>query len=159
MRHRPFFALLSACLAISACAAASTPPKPPENPVEIAVAVEPTAAAPGERVSVSVSLTPVKGIKLNKYPKITLAVPESAGLSAGASTEVGNDAPPPPDQPLDGNYFKAAAPLSVDLELDPAIAPGSHSFDGKLRYFYCVVESGFCAPKNVTLQIPVKVEN
>ena len=29
--------------------------------------------------------------------------------------------------------------------------------EAKLTYYYCVVESGFCAPKRVPVNIPLKI--
>ena len=120
------------------------------------VAVQPAAVAPGGEAEVTVKVSPRPGIKLNRYPRIRVAVPGVEGLVAAAEGSVGNDAPPPPDR-LEGNYFESAEPLRLKLRLDGAAAKGKHTIEAKLSYFYCVAASGFCAPAKEILRIPVTV--
>lgn len=96
------------------------------------------------------------GFKLNKYPKVKLAVPGVEGLVAGGETVIGSDAPPPPDR-IETNYFKAVDPLRLRLAVKPGAASGPHDVDAKLSFFYCVAASGFCAPGKLALKIPVNV--
>lgn len=155
--RKTLVSLLSPVLLIPALAALAAQPKPPQNPARIEVRVSPEPTSPGDQVEVSVRLDPLDGIKINRYPKIQLSVPATEGLVAAAEVSVGNDAPPPPDR-LEANYFKTVDPLILTLNVDPAARAGDHSIEGKLRYFYCVIESGFCAPARVALKIPISVE-
>jgi hypothetical protein len=99
---------------------------------------------------------PNAGIKINKYPKIKLAVAEQPGLVAPAEGTVGAAAPPPPED-LESNYFKTVDPVSLSLKLDAKAAPGRHEIPARLTYFYCVAASGYCAPARVNVKIPVEV--
>ena len=39
-----------------------------------------------------------------------------------------------------------------DLTLDAGAAPGAHAIPAKLKYYYCVKKSGFCAPKKMAVR-------
>src|SRR5262245_3183145 len=126
-------------------------------PVKVAVTVSPSAVAAGTEAKATLQLTPNPGIKLNKYPKIKIRIPESAGLVGAAEASIGNPGPPPADN-LDANYYHGAVdPLSVTFRLDPAAGKGRHDVAGELRYFYCVAASGYCAPAKVAVTIPVTI--
>jgi hypothetical protein len=142
----------------SAWAASTAPPAKPTGaePVKVGIAVAPTAVAAGSEAEVTVALSVNPGFKVNKYPKIKLAVPAVQGLVGGAEISSGSDAPPPPDR-LESNYFKTVDPLKLKLAVDPSASPGRHDVDAKLSYFYCVAASGYCAPAKVALKIPITV--
>ena len=128
-----------------------------EAPVKIAVLVSPAAVAAGSDTSVTVSLDPRPGIKMNKYPKIKLQVPAVPGLVDAAERSLGNSAPPPADQ-LDSNYFHGGVdPLTVTLHLDAQATKGPHEIRAKLSYFYCVAASGYCAPAKTEVTIPLTI--
>ena len=130
---------------------------PPDAPVKISVAVAPQAISAGTDAVLTVKLAPKTGIKLNKYPKIKLQIPQIPGLVDAAEQSMGNPAPPPADQ-LDANYFSGSIdPLTLTLHLDAQAAKGRHDIIAKLSYFYCVAASGFCAPAKTELKIPVTV--
>ena len=118
--------------------------------------VEPTPVAAGAEAKVTAQLVPNAGIKINKYPKIKLAVTEQAGLVAGAEGSVGASAPPPPED-MESNYFKSVDPVALSLKVDPKAAKGKHEIPARLTYFYCVAASGYCAPARVNVKIPVEV--
>jgi hypothetical protein len=120
------------------------------------ILVEPNPVVAGTEAKVTAQLVPNAGIKINKYPKIKLAVAEQAGLVAAAEGSVGAAAPPPPED-LESNYFKTIDPVSVPLKLDPKAAKGKHEIPARLTYFYCVAASGYCAPARVNVKIPVEV--
>jgi len=135
---------------------AASPPQPPEVPANLEISVSPDGVAAGQEARVIVKLRPIDGVKINRYPKIKLHVPQQDGLVAEARAEVGNDKPPAPDA-MAANYFKTVDPVTLTLQLDAGLAPGNHEIDGKLTYYYCVSASGFCAPKRVGIKIPVAV--
>lgn len=135
---------------------AAVPKSPGGDPVRIDVSVAPPSVAPGGEAEVTVRLAPNSGFKLNRYPKIKVAIPAVEGLVGASEAAVGNDGPPPPDQ-LETNYFKTVDPVHVAMRLAPAASPGRHEIDAKLSYFYCVAASGFCAPAKVSIKIPVTV--
>lgn len=149
--------LALACILTAATRISGADPKAPKgDPATISIAVSPESVAPGGEAAVTVRLVPGSGIKINKYPRIKVIVPEKAGLVAASEASVGNDSAPPPDK-LETNYFKTIDPVQLKLKLDTAAPKGRQEIDGKVSYFYCVAASGYCAPAKVAVKIPVVV--
>ena len=86
-----------------------------------------------------------------------MKVAKIEGIVAEASGSVGSKTPPPPDE-MDNNYFKTVDPLVLNLQLEPGLKAGEYEIPAKLKYFYCVKASGYCAPKKEELSITVTVE-
>jgi hypothetical protein len=137
-------------------AAVAGPTKPPAEPAKIHIEVSPEEVAPGGRATVTLQLHPIDGIKINRYPKIKLVIPDQPLLGSPSELQIGNDAPPPPES-ADDNYFKTVDPLELNLQIDDDASAGKHEIEGKLTYFYCVIASGFCAPARVPVKIPVVI--
>ena len=129
---------------------------PPKEPAHLAISVSPDTVAPGGAARVTLRIQPKDGVKINRYPKIKLQVPEQEGLAEASSAEIGNDRPPPPDQ-MDTNYYKVVDPVEIDLKLADGVSAGRHELDARITYFYCVTASGFCAPARLPIKIPVVV--
>ncbi len=153
---RSTVAVLVVGLGLFSADLAAAPPKPPKEPAKIKVSVAPAKVAPGSEARVTVVLTPIDGVKINKYPKVRLRVAEQEGLVAAGEVWVGSAKPPPPDQ-LDKNYFETVDPLVLGLSVADAARTGSHRIEAKLSYAYCVIASGFCAPTTVPVMIPLDV--
>jgi len=136
--------------------AVAADPRPPAEPARLRVSVSPETVAAGEVARVRLELEPKDGIKINRYPKIRLQVEPREGLVGAAEAAVGNDAPPPPDQ-VGANYFDRVDPVVLELPVVPGARPGSHRIEGRVTYFYCVTESGFCAPSRSTVEIPLEI--
>ena len=153
------FAVLAICAALVAPGMMSAAPNSsqPANPAKVTVSVSPGSVAPGGEAQVTVKLTASSGIKINRYPKIKVSVPATEGFVAEAEAEVGNDSPPPLDDP-ESNYFEVVDPVTLKLDLDDSIKSGAHEIEGKLIYYYCVTKSGFCAPKRTSVKIAVNVK-
>jgi len=149
---------LAAAAALMACAlaAAGEPAKPPAEPAKIEISVTPKIVPAGGSAEATLRLTPIEGVTINRYPKITLTIAAQEGLVGGAESAIGNDAPPPPEQ-SGGNYFDKVDPLRIEIAVDSSAKPGLHDIEAKLKYFYCVKKSGFCAPKKATVKIPLTV--
>jgi hypothetical protein len=145
---------LTLALGIVTTVLGEAPPRPPAKPADIRMEVVPASVPPGGDVRVIVRVEPIAGVKINRYPKVELAVPASAGLVAGSTVSVGNDAAPPPEQ-LETNFFKDLS-LELPLSVDAAASSGAHQVSGKLTYFYCLTGS-FCTRKSVDLTIPLNV--
>ena len=130
-----------------------------KEPAKIRIEVEGGSVAAGAAANVVLQLEPKSGVKINKYPRITLKVAEHDGLSAGAEGSAGADAPPPPDR-MDDNYFPkdGIAPVRLELPIAADATPGSYEVEGQLKFFYCVSASGFCAPSKQTVSIPVTIK-
>jgi len=136
---------------------AGSDPKIPKEPARLDLRVAPSTVSPGSEVTVTLRIKAKSGININQYPKISLKVAEVAGVTAAGLVTRGNDAPPPPER-LKENYFKTIDPLVLKLTLDPKVKPGKHEIQAKLKYFYCVAASGFCAPFKTDLTISVTVK-
>jgi len=127
----------------------------PEDPAKIQVQVSPEAVGPGDEVEVTVKVTPDSGIKINRYPKVSLKVAEVEGLVEAAETFVGDKTAPPPDK-MKGNYFKTVDPLVLTLSVSDDAEPGEHKITAKLKYTFCL-KSDACFMKRETVRIPVTV--
>ncbi len=150
--------VLLLALAVARAAVDAAPKKPSgADAVKIGLGVSPSAVAAGSQAEVTVTLTVNPGFKLNRYPKIRLAVPAVEGLVAGGEVTSGSDAPPPPDK-LETNYFKSVDPIKLKLAVASSASKGRHDVDAKLSYFYCVAASGYCAPAKIPLKIPITVQ-
>jgi hypothetical protein len=159
MRKNALFtpiAVLAVILHTFPVLAATSATKPPKEPAKLDLKVSPNAAAPGEQVQVTLRIKPKAGIKINKYPKISMKVAEVADLVKAAEVYMGDDKAPPPEK-MAGNYFSSVAPLVLKLVLDPKASAGKHEIAAKLKYYYCIKASGFCAPFRTTLPISVEV--
>ncbi len=128
-----------------------------DEPVDLHIQVDPESASAGQEVRVTLQLTPRAGYKLNKYPRISIKVPKIAGVVSASSGSVGSKTPPPPEE-MEDNYFKTVDPLVLSLNLDPGLKAGKYEIAAKLKYYYCVKASGYCAPMRLDLSIPVTVE-
>ena len=160
MRHLNIYISILAGLLLVFFAAdgtAAESPKPPAVPAHIAIEVDPVVVAPGSETIVSLQLSPVDGVKINRYPRIRLKVPQTEGLVGAVEGSVGNDKAPPPGQ-METNYFKKVDTVQVTLAIDDHAPLGMHEIPAKLTYFYCVTASGFCAPKTVPIEISLRVE-
>jgi len=130
---------------------------PPKTPADVEISVLPAPVAPGAKAEVLLILKPRAGIKINRYPKVTLDVPAAGDLVGASEGSLGNDAPPPIGQ-LDANYFdKTIEPLKLSLDVSSAARSGRHEVEGQLTYYYCVTRSGFCAPKRTPVKIALDV--
>jgi hypothetical protein len=155
-RHLPAAVLVLFASACGATASAGSSATPVKEPAKIAVTASPDPAQAGAESLVTVRLTPVAGIKINKYPKIQLKVAELSGVVAAASASVGSSEPPPPDQ-IESNYFKSVDPVELKLRISPSASAGRHEVPAQLTYYYCVAASGYCAPAKVPVTIPITV--
>jgi hypothetical protein len=142
---------------LAADGVAAETPKPPAVPAHFELEVHPAVVSPGSQTQVLLQLSPVDGVKINRYPRVRLNVPETSGLVGAIEGSVGNDKAPPPGE-MDANYFKKVDPVRITLAIDANAAVGMHEIPAKLTYFYCVKASGFCAPKTVSVEIPLRVE-
>ena len=122
--------------------------------IDVQIAGQPIA--PGQTARVTVTVVPASGVKINRYPKIKVTVDEVEGLVAAAEASMGNPKPPPVDDP-ESNYFKKPEPLELDLTLSADAPSGRQEIEGKIKYFYCVTSSGYCAPARAAVTIPINV--
>lgn len=130
-------------------------PKKPDS-VNLTVKVEqsPTAVSPGQTADLAIALELPKGIQLNKYPGVTLAVDKAPGFEPIEDKPFAGSREPIED--LDDFYFETFDPLRLSVTPRAGRA-GKRSIDATLSYFYCVKKSGFCAPRKqkVTLNVDV----
>ena len=155
MRYLEICAILTLFLGTLVHAAAPAGP-PPGDPATFEISVAPGAVPAGGTANVSLKLVPAAGIKINKYPKIKLAVAEQAGLVGAAEGVLGTNEAPPADK-MDTNYFKTIDPVTLTLQVSGDASAGKHEIPAKLTYYYCVAASGYCAPAKVPVKIAVTV--
>ncbi len=136
--------------------AIAAPLKPPENPAKITLSVAPESVAPGGHAEITLTIDPISGVKINRYPQIKLKVPDQQGLVGEAEIAIGSKTRLPLDD-QGSNFWKKVAPLHLTLTIDAAATSGEHEIEAKLTYYYCVSDN-FCAPKRVPLTIPLDVE-
>lgn len=153
MRTQPLTAVLSLVAALSSASFAG-PVVPPKEPAKVRVAVTSAAGGHGE---FTLRLEPIPGVKINRYPKIKISVPEQPGLLAAAELSHGDERAPAPEK-LATNYYETVPALSVRLEIAEDTATGRHELEGSVKYFYCMPASGFCAPHRETFKIPVSID-
>ncbi len=132
------------------------PPKPPENPAKITVSVAPESVAPGGQAEVTLTIEPISGIKINRYPQIKLQVPDQQGVVGEAEVAIGSKTPLPLDD-QGSNFWKKVDPVNLTLTVDADATSGEHEVEAKLTYYYCLSDN-FCAPKRVPLTIALDVE-
>ncbi len=149
-------AALGTLLFSAALASGPGATKPAGDPAKLVVTVNPAAAAPGQQVEVVVRVEPNPGIKVNRYPKMKLQVPATAGLVGEAEVSVGASEMPPLEQ-AEQNYYKTVDPVTVKVSVDPKAPKGAHKVQAKFTYYYCVAASGYCAPERASLTIPLQV--
>ena len=127
----------------------------PDVNLKIDVTVPSTAVKAGSKSQVVVTLTPPSGIHINQYPPIRLTLENAPPVTfEPESYKLGLDAMP--DNP-EKNPFKTIDPIKVNFRVGPHAADTKVPVKGKLKFFYCVVASGYCAPgtKEVSFTVPV----
>jgi hypothetical protein len=127
--------------------------KPPD--LKITVSQSPDPGSGGMDVEVRVAVAAPDGIALNQYPGITLTVTPAAGLSL-AQTEAFVGTKKPIEDPAQFGFKGPIDPLKLAMKVKPG-EKGTRTLDGSLKFFFCVKASGYCAPGEMKLKIPVKL--
>lgn len=132
--------------------AARGPVKTPD--LKLTVTQSPDPAQAGREFELSIAIVPPTGITLNQYPGITLKIEKAPGLRL-RDAEVFVGVRKPIEDPAEFP-FKTIEPLK--LYATPAPGVGSPTtLEGTLKFFYCVKASGYCAPGEMKVKIPVKL--
>ena len=129
--------------------------KPGEIDLKIDVSVDKPPVAAGSQGEAVMTLTPPAGIHINRYPPVRLTLEPPSAVTFDATTfKVGLDAMP--DDP-EKNPFETVDPIRMKFKVGQAARAGQVPVKGKLKFFYCVAKSGYCAPgnKDVTFNVPV----
>ena len=149
--------LLLVVLAVSIAAVSAPqagPRKKKAEPVTMGIETvqKPEAGAKGKSTELLVTLVPPKGIKLNRYPGITLTVTKAKGLDVSAEEVfVGDKEMKDPEK----NEFMPVEPLVFSVVPKKT---GKLYVEGSVKYFYCIKATGFCKPGKQTVKIPVSVD-
>ena len=156
--RRVFHGSLARALAVAACIAgplAAVRAAIPEVDVKIDVALAPGAVKAGTKSEAVVTLTPPSGIHINQYPPIRLTFENAPPVTFEPdSYKLGLDKMP--DDP-EKNPFKSVDPIKVKFRVAPHTADANVPIKGKVKFFYCVAASGYCAPERASLTIPLQV--
>jgi hypothetical protein len=143
--------LFLAAPALPGLAGPATKVKAPD--LKITVTQDPDPGKAGQPVTVRVAVEPPAGIKLNQYPGITLKVTGTDGVTLESAEAFVGTKKPIADPAQFG--FKHIDPLTLKATSG---RPGARTLEGTLTYFYCVIESGYCAPGELKLRIPVSIK-
>ena len=106
---------------------------------------------PGQKANVNVSFSVLKEYKINRDPKISLALTPVAGVKL-ASTSIEAS---PIDKKSTDEYFVDLPILKVGVTVAKA---GKYEVPGKLTYFFCHKTDGFCSKQTVDVKISLKAE-
>ena len=143
---------MAACLAAPLTA---TRAAIPEVDVKVEVALAPGAVKAGSKSEAVVTLKPPSGIHINQYPPIRLTFENAPPVTFEPdSYKLGLDQMP--DNP-EKNPFTTVDPIKVKFRVAPHTADAKVAIKGKVKFFYCVAASGYCAPgtKDVVFTVPV----
>jgi uncharacterized protein (DUF58 family) len=127
----------------------------PDVDLKIQVALASSAVKAGSKSEAVVTLTPPSGIHINQYPPIRLTLENAPPVTFEPdSYKLGLDAMP--DNP-EKNPFEKIDPIKVRFRVAPHASDAKVAIKGKLKFYYCVKASGYCAPgtKDVTFTVPV----
>jgi len=111
----------------------------------------PPSIKAGRKADVTVSFNVVNGYKINRDPKVSLAVTPVAGVTVEKKAiEASSLDPKAKDE-----YFVDLPILKVGVT---AAKAGKYQLPGKLTYFFCSKADGFCSKQTVDVKIPLLVE-
>lgn len=125
-----------------------------ENGTEESVALAlKTSVERGDGLELRLTMTPPDGVMLNRYPGITLDLEQTGDLQLDA-----------------GSYFVGSREPITDLsqayfDEDPEIVISAQNrgeaqqeLRGELSFFYCLKESGVCAPATQSVRLSVLLD-
>ncbi len=142
----------SAPLAPGPAALAGAKKAPPR--MDLKLAQDPPRAAVGEDFRLSVTVVPPEGIKLNRYPGITLEIAKAPGIALSSKTAFVGSKKPITDPEKFG--FHEIPPLVLRGKVEKGRA-GTRYLEATLKFFYCVKKSGYCAPGEQKVRLPLYV--
>ncbi len=142
----------SAPLALAPAALAGSRKTPPR--MDLKLVQEPPKATVGEAFELRVRVVPPAGIKLNRYPGITLEVAKAPGIALESKTAFVGSKKPITDPAKFG--FHEIPPLVLRGRVERGRA-GTRVLQGTLKFFYCVKKSGYCAPGEQKVRLPLYV--
>ncbi len=122
--------------------------------LDIKLSQEPPRVAVGETFRLSVRVVPPEGIKLNRFPGITLTIDRAPGLTLDEPTAFVGSKKPITDPDKFG--FHEIPPLVLRGKVRGG-RRGTRTLRGTLKFFYCVKKSGYCAPGEQDIRLPLAV--
>lgn len=111
----------------------------------------PPSMKAGRKADVTVSFNVVNGYKINRDPKVSLAVTPVAGITLEKKAVEAS----PVDPKSRDEYYVDLPTLKVGVT---AAKAGKYELPGKLTYFFCSKKDGFCSKQTVDVKIPLQVE-
>ena len=105
----------------------------------------------GRKADVTVSFNVINGYKINRDPKVSLALTPVPGVMLEKKAIEAS----PVDPKAKDEYFVDLPTLKVSVT---AARPGKYELPGKLTYFFCNKADGFCSKQTVDVKIPLQVE-
>ena len=111
----------------------------------------PPSIKAGRKADVTVSFNVMNGYKINRDPKVSLALTPVAGVTLEKKAIEAS----PTDPKSKDEYFVDLPILKVGVT---AAKAGKYQLPGKLTYFFCSKTDGFCSKQTVDIKIPLQVE-
>lgn len=130
-------------------------PTTPDIDLKIQVSVPKKPVATGAEGEAVVTLTAPSGVHLNRYPPIRLTLEKSPPLVfPQTEIKVGLEKMP---EDIETNPFEKVDPIRVRFHVGNHDGDANVPVKGKLRFYYCVKKSGYCAPghKDIAFNIPI----
>ena len=112
-------------------------------------AVAPVQA--GRKADVTVSFNVLKGYSINHTPPVSLKLTPVAGIKL----EKAEFETPSPDPKSHDEYYVDVPVLKIPVS---GLKSGKYEIPGKVTYFFCSKADGFCAKQTLDVKIPLQVQ-
>jgi hypothetical protein len=111
----------------------------------------PPAVKAGRKADVAVSFNVINGYKINRDPKVSIAITPVAGITLEKKAIEAS----PVDPKSKDEYYVDLPTMKIGVT---AAKAGKYELPGKLTYFFCSKTDGFCSKQTVDVKIPLRVE-
>jgi len=119
--------------------------------VKVDIKVSPKQLKANGQGELVVQFKPQSGIHINLEPPIQLTLDENQSI-AFLPTQA------KPSKTREG-YLNTKKPLKYKFKVANSITPGNAVIKGKLKYFYCSDEEGWCRMATKDIQVTVTIVN
>ncbi len=100
------------------------------------ISLAPAKVKAGSAGTLTMRLSPAKGIHINTTPEIELTVDTLNGLSWGSAPDVPKDAK--------SGYLQPKKPVTFRYAVGSGVPAGRYTMKGTVKYFYCSDAEGWC---------------
>jgi hypothetical protein len=115
-----------------------------EELLKIEASIRPRRMRRGQEGNVVLKITVEKGIKISSQPSFTIEFAPSAELSFPKNFFSASDLEIEIVEEDGKEYLNFSAPIEIPFTVKMEAKRGNHSFSGKVKYFACSKEEGWC---------------